>query len=140
MPDTCSIELRTREANHLFDPLDASSLTERDLNHRVEEFIVESLKELDAKKVCEVVLHFDQPRTIADEEQVVARAIRGYFARRAKVLQLKLHRLIRRGSISLVIGLAFLGLRPFRCELLVSDRFWSQTCLSHQWSTSPIER
>ena len=110
MPDTCSIELRTREANHLFDPLDASSLTERDLNHRVEEFIVESLKELDAKKVCEVVLHFDQPRTIADEEQIVARAIRGYFARRSEVLQLKLHRLIRRGSISLVIGLAFLGL------------------------------
>ena len=78
MPDTCTIELRMREANHLFDPLDASSLTERDLNHRVEEFIVESLKELDAKKVCEVVLHFDQPRTIADEERIV-RAIRGYF-------------------------------------------------------------
>ena len=109
MPDTCTIELRMREANHLFDPLDASSLIERDLNHRVEEFIVESVKELDAKKTCEVVLHFDQPRTIADEEQVVARAIRGYFARRAKVLQFKLHRLIRRGLISLAIGLAFLG-------------------------------
>ena len=110
MPDTCTIELRMREANHLFDPLDASSLIERDLNLRVEEFIVESMKELDAKKACEIVLHFDQPRTIAEEEQIVAHAIRGYFARRAKVLQLKLHRLIRRGSISLVIGLAFLGL------------------------------
>ena len=110
MPDTCTIELRMREANHLFDPLDASSPNERDLNHRVEEFIVESLKELDAKKVCEVVLHFDQPRTIADEEQIVVRAIRGYFVRCARVLRLNLHRLIRRGSISLVIGLAFLGL------------------------------
>jgi hypothetical protein len=110
MPDACTIELRMREANHLFDPLDASSLIERDLNYRVEEFIVESMKELNAKKVCEVVLHFDQLGTIADEEQIVARAIRGYFARRTKVLQLKLLRLIRRGSISLVIGLAFLGL------------------------------
>ena len=32
MPDTCTIELRMREANHLFDPLDASSPIERDLN------------------------------------------------------------------------------------------------------------
>jgi hypothetical protein len=119
MPDTCTIELRMREANHLFDPLDASSLTERDLNHRVEEFIVESLKELDAKKTCEVLLHFDHPRTIDDEEQIVARAIRGYFARRAKILQLKLHRLIRRGSISLIIGLAFLGLFFLIARLLV---------------------
>ena len=67
------------------------------------------MKESDAKKVCEVVLHFDQPRTIADEEQVVARAIRGYFARRARILQFKLRQLIRRGLISLAIGLAFLG-------------------------------
>jgi hypothetical protein len=98
-----------REASHLFDPLDASPLIERDLNHRVEEFIVESLKELDTKDACEVVLHFDQLRIIADEDQSVGRAIRGYFARRTKILQLKLRRLIRRGSISLVIGLAFLG-------------------------------
>jgi len=76
MPDTCTIELRMREANHLFDPLDASSLTERDLNHRVEEFIVESLKELDAKKVCEVVLHFDQPRTIPTK----SRSLRARYA------------------------------------------------------------
>ena len=119
MPDTCTIELRMRAANQLFDPLDASSLTERDLNHRIEEFIVESMQELDAKEACEVVLHFDEPRTIADEEQIVERAIRGYFARRAKVLQLKLHRLIRRGSISLVIGLAFLGLFVLIARILV---------------------
>jgi hypothetical protein len=110
MPETCTIELRMREANHLFDPLDASSLIERDLNHRVEEFIVESLKELNTKDACNLVLHFDQSRTICDEEeQIIAHAIRGYFARRANVLQFKFHRLIRRGTISLLIGLAFLG-------------------------------
>ena len=37
------------------------------------------------------------------------RAIRGYFARRARILEFKLRQLIRRGLISLVIGLAFLG-------------------------------
>ena len=42
------------------------------------------MKELDAKKACEVVLHFDNLRTIAEEEQIVAHAIRGYFAREQK--------------------------------------------------------
>src|SRR6185503_1598982 len=119
MPGSCTIELRLNKASHLFDPLDASALIERDLSHRVEEFIVESMKELDAKEACEVVLHFDQSRTIADEEQIVGRAIRGYFARRAKVLQLKLHRLVRRGLISLVIGVAFLGLFFLIARMLV---------------------
>jgi hypothetical protein len=110
MTQACTIELRVREASHLFDPLDASSLVERDLNHRVEEFIVESLKEVVTKDACEIVLHFDQAKTISNEEQVVAHAIRGYFARRAKIWQFKLHQLVRRGLISLVIGLAFLGM------------------------------
>jgi hypothetical protein len=56
-----------------------------------------------------VVSHFGQPNSIADEEQIVKRAIHGYFARRAKIWQSKLHQLVRRGLISLVIGLAFLG-------------------------------
>jgi hypothetical protein len=119
MPNACTIELRMREASHLFDPLDASPLIDRDLNHRVEEFIVESLKELDTKDMCEVVLHFDQLGIISDEEQIVGRAIRGYFARRTRILQLKLHRLIRRGLISLVIGLAFLGVFFLTGRMLV---------------------
>jgi hypothetical protein len=119
MTDACTIELRVREASHLFDPLDASSLVERDLNRRVEEFIVESLKELHTKDACEVKLHLDQPKTVSDEEQIVTRAIRGYFARRAAIWQFKLQQLIRRGLISVAIGLAFLGLFFLTGRMLV---------------------
>jgi hypothetical protein len=109
MPETCTLELRMGEASHLFDPLDASPLIERDLNHRVEGFIVESLKELNTQNACSLLLHFDLARTISDEEQTVGDAIRGYFARRANAAQFKLHQLIRRGLISLCIGLTFFG-------------------------------
>ena len=118
MPNTRVVELRLRELSQLFDPLDASSPDERDLNHRVEEFIVESLKEVFANEVRELVVHFDQPTTMPDEEQIVVNAIRGYFAR-AKFLQLSLHKLIRRGLISLVIGLAFLGVFFLTGRMLV---------------------
>jgi hypothetical protein len=108
MPNTRVVELRLRELGQLFDPLDPSSPDERDLNHRVEEFIVESLKEVFANEVRELVVHFDQPTTMPNEERIVVNAIRAHFARRAKFFRLSLHRLIRRGLISLGIGLAFL--------------------------------
>jgi hypothetical protein len=107
MPDSRAVELRLRELSQLFDPLDRSSPDERDLNHRVEEFIVESLKEVFSNKVRELVVHFDQPKTMPDEERIVAHAIRAHFARRAKFFQLSLHKLIRRGLISLGIGWHF---------------------------------
>jgi hypothetical protein len=46
-------------------------------------------------------------------------AIRAYFTRRANYFQLSLQRLIRRGLISLGIGLAFLGVFFLTGRLLV---------------------
>jgi hypothetical protein len=46
-------------------------------------------------------------------------AIRAYFTRRAKYFQLSLQKLIRRGLISLGIGLAFLGVFFLTGRLLV---------------------
>jgi hypothetical protein len=109
MPNTRIVELRLRELSQLFDPLDPSSPDERDLHDRVEEFIVESLKEVFSNEPRELVVHFDQPLAMPDEERIVVKAIHAYFARRAKFMKLSLHRLIRRGLISLGIGLAFLG-------------------------------
>ena len=80
MPNTRVVELRLRELSQLFDPLDPSSPDERDLHHRVEEFIVESLKEVFSNEVRELVVHFDQPTTMPDEERIVVSAIRAYFA------------------------------------------------------------
>ena len=119
MPNTRIVELRLRELSQLFDPLDPSSPDERDLNHRVEEFIVESLKEVFANEVRELIVHFDQPATMPDEERIVVNAIRAHFARRAKYFQLSLHKLIRRGLISLGIGLAFLGVFFLTGRILV---------------------
>ena len=77
--------LHCRTASPRIEPVVRSSgrvvAHERDLNHRVEEFIVESLKEFFANDVRELVVHFDQPTTMPDEERIVVNAIRAYFAR-----------------------------------------------------------
>ncbi len=57
---------------------------------------------------CALVVYVDQPQQQPDEEAAVGGAIRAHFARRAAVLRRDLRALLRRGVVSLAIGLAFL--------------------------------
>ena len=102
------IEVRIREVRQLFDALDPSPFREKDLDPKAEEYIVESLKELPSRAACRLLIHLDQPTGLPDESALIGDAVRVHFASRAQVFQRKLHRLMRRGVISLVIGIAFL--------------------------------
>ncbi len=103
------IEVRLREVSQLFDVLDPSPFREKDLDADAEEYIVESLKEMPPNTACLLVIHLDQPPDLPDQGRSVGEAIRIHFARRAKLLRRDLHRLLRRGMVSLAIGLAFLA-------------------------------
>ena len=102
------IEVRIREVRQLFDALDPSPFREKDLDPKAEEYIVESLKELPSREACMLLIHLDQPTGLPDESAAIGDAVRVHFASRAQVFQRKLHRLMRRGVISLAIGIGFL--------------------------------
>jgi hypothetical protein len=108
-PSTGIIAVRLREMSQLFDALDPSPFHEKDLDRRAEEYVVESAKELPRKAVCSLRVIFDEPTGIADERDV-EEAIRAHFARRSRVLRRELRQLLRRGWISLGIGVAFLAI------------------------------
>lgn len=103
------IAMHLREMSQLFDSLDHSPFREKDLDRNAEEYIVESLKELPSRAPCELVIYLDQAASLPDESKVIEEAIHIHFARRAQVLRHKLRQLIRRGWISLAIGLSFLA-------------------------------
>lgn len=102
------IEMHLREMTQLFDSLDHSPFREKDLDRNAEDFIVDSIKELPGRAACELVIHLDQQASTPDEVTIIEEAIHVHFARRAQVLRRELRRLIRRGWISLGIGLSFL--------------------------------
>ena len=115
-----TLELRLRELDQLFDVLDPSPFHEKELDRRAEEYIVESVLELPGRSVpAALVIYVDQPRTRSQQEgaqadggrteRVVGDAIRAHFARRSRLLARQLQQLIRRGLISLAIGLVFLA-------------------------------
>ncbi len=103
------IEVRIRELSQLFDSLDPSPFVEKDLDPKAEEYIVDSVGELPPGTAYALVIHLDQPAGLPDQEQVVGDAIREHFARQSRRLQRKLRALVRRGFVSLAIGIAFLA-------------------------------
>lgn len=103
------IEVRIRELSQLFDSLDPSPFVEKDLDPKAEEYIVESVRQLPQSTAGALVIHLDQPAAMRDQEQVVGDAIREHFARQSRRLQRKLRLLVRRGFVSLAIGVAFLA-------------------------------
>ena len=102
------IEVRIRDVRQLFDAMDPSPFREKDLDANAEDYIVESFKELQGVLPCTLVIHLDQSTGRPDEERLIAEAVRTHFARRARVFRRQLHRLMRRGLISLAIGISFL--------------------------------
>jgi hypothetical protein len=103
--DCAVIRMHLRRWEQLFDSLDDSPFREKDLDRNAEEYIVESFQELPSRRICELVIHMDQPLMSPEEERVFEDAVRVHFARRAEVRRRALRPLLRRGWISLAIGL-----------------------------------
>jgi hypothetical protein len=113
------IEVHLREVNQLFDVLDPSPFRERDVDPKAEEYIVESIKELPSRKSCRLLIHIDSLSPHSGQESQVAEAIHIHFLRRAAYRRRDLHELIRRGFLSLLIGMAFLAASFLAAELTV---------------------
>jgi hypothetical protein len=104
------IELHLRNLDQLFESLDPAPFREKDLDRSAEEYIFESASELDTKSPYQLLIHLNESADRGAEEQVVSNAIRTHFARRAQLVRRNLRQLLRRGFLSLGIGIAFLGL------------------------------
>jgi hypothetical protein len=107
MPGDTTIEVRLSELSQLFDPLDPAPPHEKDLSRNTDDYIVQSLEELNVPSPGVIVIYLDQASDSV-LEQAAAKAIPAFFARRAQRLRWELRKLFRRGFVSLAIGLAFL--------------------------------
>ena len=102
------IQMHLRRRAQLFDSLDHSPFREKDLDHNAEEYIVESVKELPSDAPLTLLIHLEEAPLPAKEHEVIRTAVHVHFQRRAEGSRRALRELLRRGTISLVIGLAFL--------------------------------
>jgi hypothetical protein len=101
------ITLRLRELTQLFNSMDPSPFVERDLDADAEEFITSWARELPSKGELELVIQLavqSPPERLAGVED----AVRRYFATRTTIKRLEFSQLMRRGRLSLGVGVIFL--------------------------------
>jgi hypothetical protein len=121
------VEVRLRELTQLFDSLDPSPFLEKDLDADAEEYIVDCVRDLPPRTGYELVIHLDRPEAVVEQENAVGDAIREHFARKSRQLQRRFRLLIRRGVVSLAIGIGFLAAAFAVSELarrLVGESGW----------------
>jgi hypothetical protein len=110
IPTECRpIEVRVAELRQLFNAIDPSPFRDRDLDPRAEEFIVGWARDLPRDARLALLVHLERSAGQADEAPLLGESVHQYFKQRAIDSRRRLRELFRRGRISLVIALAFLG-------------------------------
>ena len=115
-PDREVIDIRVRDLRQLFNAIDPSPFNERDLDPAAEEFIVTWAAELPHAAPLRLIIHVDAPPGDVEADAVARNAVPQFFSGRAAAARRRLRELLRRGRVSLAIGLAFLG-----CVLFIAS-------------------
>jgi hypothetical protein len=107
--DHATIEVRVRELGQIFNSLDPSPFTERDLDDDAEAYIVGWAREVDRQGPFRIVVHLPESEAAKGRERGLDSAIGNYFAYRAGMLERDLSDLFRVGRRSLAMGMAVLA-------------------------------
>src|SRR4029079_11620330 len=101
------IEVHVTALRNLFNAIDPSPLLERDLDPRIEEFILGWARSLPRDAPLALRVFVDDP-PVSENAENVPRAIRDYFTQQSASARRKLSQLFSVGRTSLLIGLAAL--------------------------------
>lgn len=121
------LEMRLGELHQIFDSMDPAPFRERDLDPKANDYIVEWAEELPKQQPLALVVQLSGHVDAPGAETVLRDAVHEYFRGRAVAKRRELAHLFRTGRVSLVIGLAFLGMAIAAGEALatlISKESW----------------
>ena len=102
------LQLRVRELGQLFNSLDPSPFLNKDLDREAEVFIESWAQGLPSESHLHITVHLQHLPTEGDAAGLITEAIHNYFSYKAGLVRGELHRLLREGRTSLLIGISFL--------------------------------
>lgn len=111
------IEVHLTELRLLYNPIDPSPPREKDLESKVDEFIVDWARSArrDARFALQIYVDHGGP---TEDATTVGDAVREFFRQRSLSSARRLSQLFRVGRTSLVIGVAFLAAAVILAELV----------------------
>ncbi|MBZ0136859.1 MAG: hypothetical protein K8I27_10840 [Planctomycetes bacterium] len=104
------IRLRIRDVTQLFNSLDPDPFIERDLDDDAVDYITSWAREVPQKTPLKLVVDITDPKQLLDHHEVIAGAIRNYFGQMMMLAGNEFRQLMKRGRLSLVIGLTVLAI------------------------------
>lgn len=111
------LQLHLGELRQLFNSMDPAPFRERDLDPKASEYIVDWAAERPHDQALAMVVHLG---AVSPDAAMAGDAVREYFRGRAVAKRRELSKLFKVGRISLVIGLAFLGVAIAAGEALAA--------------------
>jgi hypothetical protein len=117
-----TLRLRLSDLRQLFNSMDPAPFRERDLDITAAAYIVDWARETAAGPALSLAVEVEGRLTSAEETRLLQSAVGDFFRRRAAAKRREVRQLFRIGRISLVIGLAFVGLTIAAAESMTS---WS---------------
>jgi hypothetical protein len=111
------ITVRVGELRQMFNPMDPSPLENRDLEGKMEAFIVDWTRDVrrDVPLALEIQVDREEP---GEDTRMVGAAIRTFFGHRAAEERRRFRQLMRRGRLSLLIGVVFLAVSVLAGEMI----------------------
>jgi len=106
--DPWCVDIHLQSASKLFDEMDSTPLPHRDLNDKVVARVVKAIEDRPKTEAWELLIRLDEVAPGGGDDPKLIDAVHAYFSRRSDRSQQDLRRLLRRGIISLAIGLSFL--------------------------------
>jgi len=117
-PQRSELELYLADSWQLFNSMDPAPFRERDLDPKAAAYIIDWAREAPPRRPLSLVVHLGLESAAADDAAMVSEAVHEYFRRRAIATRRQLRQLFRVGRISLLIGIAFLGVAVAAGEFL----------------------
>jgi hypothetical protein len=121
IPSDCEvIQVHVAELKQLFNAIDPSSFREKDLDPAAEEFIVGWSRDAPRDARLALLVYLDRAAGLPNEAADLGDAIHEFFTAQAQRSRRRMRQLFRRGRISLLIALTFLGASIAIGDLLAS--------------------
>lgn len=114
------IELKLQNVNQLFNTMDPSPFHQKDLDDDATEFILSWAQEYHRRDPVGLIVHLEKLPEDHGPQPLVENAVHHYFAYRARLNALEFKRLMKRGQLSLLVGMLFLAACFLLIELLGS--------------------
>ena len=119
IPSQCRvIEVHVTGLRRLFNAIDPSPFSDKDLDPDAEEFIVNWAKELPKESPLALLVYLDRGPGPAGEAEALGSSVRTFFTTRAAAYRRRLRELFRRGRTSLLIAVVFLAAATALSDLL----------------------